>query len=482
MGDELSYENYFPYLARSRTVTRLPPQPIFPHSPVVNPEIRYGPEFWDRLMRQPSHYDTKVPGSVSSYETWRTSARSDRTAQPVLSALPPPSEVFKGKKKKKSPAMRSVVYVENYMKELRKKQSSIDQLKTMKWGGSRTYPLWNNKASQMDGGRDEQELDTSSSFFSSLDDKGRFSEQDGPIFTFSPPCSPGGVVFPRMSPHKDFSTCFLDGSSKGVKHFSQMNHKQDINFFLDRSSHEGVLFQSPPKDVSTCFLGKSSNRETGYPRMSPTNHVTNGGVRSFPSISPRNDVTAGCVDRNSKRRMMNLRRSPERCATTSLLDGSPEGGVAFQWHNPQNDGATCFPESSSQGGVVFPRSSPKKEPPACFLNRRSEGGAVFPRMSPDNEANPMFLPRSPDEGVGFPWDKPQRDVSPRFLERSSGGQMVFSRMSPKNNVPSCFLDGSPDRGDMFTWRRPRKSSEGEAGLRWTSPQDPEPRGLAWGFM
>ncbi|XP_056410148.1 uncharacterized protein LOC130340387 isoform X2 [Hyla sarda] len=213
MDEEFSIENFTPFITRSRTVTRLLPEPLYPHSPLTNPEKRYGPEFWDRLIRQPSVYNTEVPRSEgllytsSTSQNMRTDGKwqqHDHMASPLLEPLPPPSEVFRGKKKKKYHADRGVISVENHIQELRKKQSSIDQLKTMKWGGCNIYEMQNTEGMQRYGARTDQEQDT---FFSFLDD---VTEQDRPLFNFSPPRSPGGVVFPWMTPKEDVSTCFLD--------------------------------------------------------------------------------------------------------------------------------------------------------------------------------------------------------------------------------------------------------------------------------
>ncbi|XP_075703468.1 protein INCA1 isoform X2 [Rhinoderma darwinii] len=157
-------------------------------------------------------YNTGVSGSMSGYQAWRTDVKWDSMPPPLLDTLPPPSEVFKGKKRKKSPAERSVMSVENYIQELRKKQSSIDQLKTMKWGGYSVYEVGIKEGIQSDGSMADQERDT---FFTFLDDEVGCSEQDMPIFSFSPPRSPGGVVFPWMSPQEDVTTCYLDRSREG---------------------------------------------------------------------------------------------------------------------------------------------------------------------------------------------------------------------------------------------------------------------------
>ncbi|XP_077117670.1 protein INCA1 [Ranitomeya variabilis] len=212
MYDEFSSENYIPYITRSRTVSRLLPEPILPHSPLLHPEKRYGPEFWDRLMRQPSTYNPGIPGSMSSYETWRTDVKWNSVQPPLLDTLPHPSEMFKGKKKRKSPAERSAISVENYIQELRKKQSTIDQLKTTKWGGYNAYEDWNKEDLQSQASGPDPEEDT---FFPFLNDDVRGSEPDRPIFSVSPPRSPGGAVFPWLSPQHDTTTPFMDRSFDG---------------------------------------------------------------------------------------------------------------------------------------------------------------------------------------------------------------------------------------------------------------------------
>ncbi|KAM4037185.1 protein INCA1 isoform 1-T3 [Anomaloglossus baeobatrachus] len=212
MYDEFSNDNYIPYITRSRTVSRLLPEPILPHSPLLHPEKRYGPEFWDRLLSQPTSYNPGIPGAMSGYETYRTDHKWNSMAPPPLETLPHPSEIFKGNKKKKSPAERSVISVENYIQELRKKQSAIDQLKTMKWGGYNAYEDWSKEEIQSEGSRADQDQDT---FFSFLNDDVGGGEPDMSIFSVSPPRSPGGAVFPWLSPQRDVSTAFMDRSYDG---------------------------------------------------------------------------------------------------------------------------------------------------------------------------------------------------------------------------------------------------------------------------
>ncbi|KAG9465246.1 hypothetical protein GDO78_018618 [Eleutherodactylus coqui] len=149
---------------------------------------------------------------MSSYQTSRTDAKWVDVPPPLLDTLPPPSEVFGGKKRKKSYAEKSVISVENHIKELWKKQSSIDQLKTMKWGGYNICEAGNKvEIESMGSGVDEEQ----DNFLSFRDDEVGCSEHDMPVFNFSPPRSPVEVVFPWMSPQETVTPCFLDRSLDG---------------------------------------------------------------------------------------------------------------------------------------------------------------------------------------------------------------------------------------------------------------------------
>ncbi|XP_068129991.1 protein INCA1 [Hyperolius riggenbachi] len=181
-------------------------KPQFPASPPLPPEDRYGPEFWDRLIRQPSIHTLDVPGAMYSYPAWRTDTDWSSLPFPGLEDLPSPSQLSKSRRKKKSDRMGTLV--QQHIQELKRRQSVIEQLKSPAWGGNR-FPEFEEKKeapSMVDGFDPDDE--GSVGFFESLQDRCRM--EDSPFLKLSPPHSTTGVAFPWTA-SLDHISSFMEG-------------------------------------------------------------------------------------------------------------------------------------------------------------------------------------------------------------------------------------------------------------------------------
>ncbi|KAM5171715.1 protein INCA1 [Mantella aurantiaca] len=211
MYDESNSEDVSPFIRQSRIVRRFHPEPTLPSSPPLPPEERYGPEFWERLMRQPSVAISGFPGMKSSYPAWRANYEYPSMPTPSLETLPSPSELCRSKKKKKPNAGcdRREMSVQHYIQELRKKQSSIDQLKLMTWGSRSLSEVEVKEEMPFEVTVMEPRQETFPDFFPLFQTGG----QERPFLDFSPPNSTGGVEFPWMTSRDDPS--FLDSGMEG---------------------------------------------------------------------------------------------------------------------------------------------------------------------------------------------------------------------------------------------------------------------------
>ncbi|XP_073479161.1 protein INCA1 isoform X1 [Aquarana catesbeiana] len=214
MYDESSGEDCVPFIRHSRIVKRFNLQPLAPPSSSSLPlEERYGPEFWDRLMRQPSVDVSGVPGMKSGYPAWRENYDYPSLPVPSLESLPSPSELCRSKKRKKSESGydRREMSVQHHIQELKRKQSSIDQLKSMTWGSRSIPELEGKEEMRMELTSVEPRQETFADFFEMC----QSGTQDSPFLDLSPQNSTSGVVFPWMTPRDDFSFCVLDHSGEG---------------------------------------------------------------------------------------------------------------------------------------------------------------------------------------------------------------------------------------------------------------------------
>ncbi|XP_044856398.1 protein INCA1 isoform X1 [Mauremys mutica] len=102
--------------------------------------------FWSGLSQRPSppwmeEYREASPLLRSSSAVRRPDAQTDAGSWPALAipqALPSPRELCRrrsGRLKRRRPANGSVMSVCYHLEDLKKRQSSIDQLKRLKWGG-----------------------------------------------------------------------------------------------------------------------------------------------------------------------------------------------------------------------------------------------------------------------------------------------------------------------------------------------------------
>ncbi|XP_075062377.1 protein INCA1 [Mixophyes fleayi] len=211
MDDEFVSENIIPFAKRSQIVKRFLPQPILSDSQLPPPEERYGPDFWERLIRQPNVYKSGVSNAISSYPVWKMNVDVGSLHVPGLETLPPPSELCRRKKRKqKSPFVneRRVMSVQHHIQELWRKQSSIDQLKSMKWGGYDISKVGVKEKVQTDVSSIHHEDDLPDF----LDIAAGYSEEENTVYSISPQQGPVGVVFPWMTPQDDVPSCYLDSS------------------------------------------------------------------------------------------------------------------------------------------------------------------------------------------------------------------------------------------------------------------------------
>ncbi|XP_075437390.1 uncharacterized protein LOC142475360 [Ascaphus truei] len=132
-----SSEGEIPFAKRSRTVHRYQSEPVLSDS---THEERYGQQFWERLSRRQSSCSmgTEGPGLMSSYPVARQDVAWGSLPAPGQEKLPSPAELCGGKKKRQRMNERRDMVMYYHLQDLRKKQSSIDQLKSLKWGGCET--------------------------------------------------------------------------------------------------------------------------------------------------------------------------------------------------------------------------------------------------------------------------------------------------------------------------------------------------------
>ncbi|XP_062993612.1 protein INCA1 isoform X2 [Elgaria multicarinata webbii] len=118
-------------------------------------------DFWDRLSRQPSFHWMEeyheAPPLLTSGCVAQRPAGAEKGSFPwptisTLQKLPSPKELCqrkkKGPKQKKVDGVRalSVLY---HLEELKKRQSSIDELKKAKWGVSEPQPFYEGAAAPL---------------------------------------------------------------------------------------------------------------------------------------------------------------------------------------------------------------------------------------------------------------------------------------------------------------------------------------------
>ncbi|XP_069819551.1 protein INCA1 [Dendropsophus ebraccatus] len=418
---------------RSRVATRHVPEPIYAHSPLINPEKRYGPEFFDRLVRQPSaSHAAGVPGWVSSYQTRVTDGKLDKAPPPLLETLPPPSELFRRKKKKTSLADRRFTSVENHIEELWKKQSSIDQLKTMKWGGYKVYEVEEEDGVQSSVSRADQERGT---YYSFLDDT---TEQEKPMFCLSPPRSPGTMEFPWTTFMEEESNCFLDRTSDGRGEDSGFlrnikcrgyNVHEGNRGCMDQSQHSFFSIDDNEQEQEKPFFSLSSPRRPDralYPWTSSSevsfcspdrssDGRSNGNCRGYYA----HEGNRGCVDQSQH-------------SFFSLDDNEPEQEKPFfSLSSPRRPDRALYPWTySTEVSSCSPhRSRDGRRNIKCRGYNVHEGNRGCVDQSQhsffsleDNELEqekPFFSlssPRRPDR-VLFPCSPQNR--GPYFLDRTS---------------------------------------------------------------
>ncbi|XP_063786807.1 protein INCA1-like [Pseudophryne corroboree] len=205
---EDDFEILMPFAIRSQVVTRFQPLPIISNSPLSPLKERYGPDFWERLIRQPCVCKTGVCGAISSYPVWRANEELRSLNTPSLETLPPPSELCRGKRRKKKLGNeKRVMAVQHHIQELRQKQSSLEQQRAMKCRGYEIPDFKFREEAQTDVAnvRDQQE---DLPYF--LDITGDHRDDCIRVFSTSPQQGPFGVVFPWMSAADDVSSCYLD--------------------------------------------------------------------------------------------------------------------------------------------------------------------------------------------------------------------------------------------------------------------------------
>ncbi|XP_026514158.1 protein INCA1 [Terrapene carolina triunguis] len=132
---------------QSKMVSRYKPEadttelPTHQRGPCYNAD-----EFWSGLSQRPSprwmeEYRETSPLLRSSSAVHRPNAQTDAGSWPVLAvpqALPSPRELCRrrsGRLKRKRLENGGVMSVCYHLEDLKKRQSSIDQLKRLKWGG-----------------------------------------------------------------------------------------------------------------------------------------------------------------------------------------------------------------------------------------------------------------------------------------------------------------------------------------------------------
>ncbi|CAM4718943.1 protein INCA1 isoform X2 [Caretta caretta] len=145
--EEDTCTSFIPFAKQSKTVSRYKPEsntmelPTHQRGPCYNTD-----EFWSGLSRRPSphwmeEYREASPLLRSSSAVHRPDAQTDAGSWQVLAvprALPSPRELCRrrsGRLKRKRLENGSVMSVCYHLEDLKKRQSSIDQLKRWKWGG-----------------------------------------------------------------------------------------------------------------------------------------------------------------------------------------------------------------------------------------------------------------------------------------------------------------------------------------------------------
>ncbi|XP_063305833.1 protein INCA1-like [Pelobates fuscus] len=198
-------DDTIPFVKRSQTVHRSPAEPILPSAALCSTEEPYGPEFWARLIRQPSiHFmREQTDFKMSSYpvcreeEDWRSLSVSG------LETLPSPAELCRKRRKKNSQRVteRRVLAVYQHLQELRSKQSSLEQLKSLKWGGYEK--LENRSQSGIQNVETDSNVQEMKNCVTFLDMSSRAEDQQTCFPRSSPLHSRTGDTFPWLSPARD---------------------------------------------------------------------------------------------------------------------------------------------------------------------------------------------------------------------------------------------------------------------------------------
>ncbi|XP_075763962.1 protein INCA1 isoform X1 [Pelodiscus sinensis] len=143
---EETHTSLIPFAKQSRMVRRYNPRAGTMGLPTHHQGMCYhSDEFWSQLSQWPGphwmkEYREATPPLMSSSAIHRPDAQIDAGSWEVLSippTLPSPQELCRrsGRLKRKKLESSSVMSVCYHLEELKKRQSCIDQLKRLKWGG-----------------------------------------------------------------------------------------------------------------------------------------------------------------------------------------------------------------------------------------------------------------------------------------------------------------------------------------------------------